>query len=115
MGAARLGSSSLTERYSRSLREVLGQAAPNSAGPAKMRKAGPVSLSLSTGRKTAESLISGVWTTPVYEPSAFFWNVPMMAMVDLLSRLGRADRGLDGDPEPRGGRGGRRQPRSVSE
>jgi hypothetical protein len=37
MGAGKLGSSSLTERYSRPAPEVFFQAAPNSVWPAKMR------------------------------------------------------------------------------
>ena len=41
------GPSSLTERYSRPLREVRCQAAPHSTGPAKMRYSGPLSLSIS--------------------------------------------------------------------
>ena len=37
IGAGKLGSSSLTERYSRPAPEVFFQAAPNSVAPAKMR------------------------------------------------------------------------------
>jgi hypothetical protein len=91
--AGKLGSSSLTERYSR---RVL-QAAPNSVAPAKMRKSGPRSLSPSVGTnfKVLTSRVM-VLTAPVKpaEPLSFLVKVPMVAIVVFIFVSGRAYRGL---------------------
>src|SRR5262245_65495297 len=65
-GAGKLGSSSLTESYSRPALEVLFQAAPNSAWPAKTRKSGALSFSLTAGVILDLTLTAEVLTGPVY-------------------------------------------------
>src|ERR1700694_2878684 len=64
-GAGKLGSSSLTERYSRSAVEVRFQAAPKSLWAAKMRKSGALSFSFSVGVIFALTLSVTVLSDPV--------------------------------------------------
>src|SRR5258705_13638143 len=88
MGAGKLGSSSLTERYSRCVsRAVFFQAAPNSA-PAKTRKSGPRSLSPSAGTNfTVLTLRLRVLIVPV-KPFSVLVKVPMVAIVVSFFSIG---------------------------
>jgi hypothetical protein len=68
IGAGKLGSSSLTERYSRPAPDVFFHAAPNSVWPAKMRKSGALSFSFSDRAILVLTLSVSVLTAPVKSP-----------------------------------------------